>query len=187
MRSRCPPFEQRQATNLAKIECERNLARLTQHATQGGYGLADDDPRVVRKKTKFNALASEAKRLNDLDVVRGETWRAAAGVLSRVQSWLGDGRPANTVLEDVDGPEPTLSKGESITDAIERLRHRVRELKADLHRVQSRCYPSACEFRSDTNPFAIPQCRLVTAVQPNAAPDTSAAHAIDFVGGLLRR
>jgi len=46
------------------------------------------------------------------------------------------------MLETFEGGVPKLLKGESITDAIERIRHRGRELKADLHRIRSAPYPS---------------------------------------------
>jgi hypothetical protein len=48
------------------------------------------------------------------------------------------------LLEDFEGPEPTLNKGENgILDAIERHRRRVRELRADLHRIESAPFPSS--------------------------------------------
>jgi hypothetical protein len=37
---------------------------------------------------------------------------------------------------------PKLNKGETIIEAVERFRRRVRELKADLHRIQSAPFPS---------------------------------------------
>jgi hypothetical protein len=40
-------------------------------------------------------------------------------------------------------PEPRLNKGETVIDAIARLRLRVRELLADAHRIKSAPYPSA--------------------------------------------
>jgi hypothetical protein len=46
-------------------------------------------------------------------------------------------RPHGTTLEDYDGEEPKLLKNETVTDAVERLRRRGRELKANLHRIQS--------------------------------------------------
>jgi hypothetical protein len=81
--------------------------------------------------------------LNELIETRSETWGAASQTLSGVETWLRDGRPHGTTLLDYDGPEPKLAKGESLTDAIERLRRRGRELKADLHRIRSAPYPSA--------------------------------------------
>ena len=72
-----------------------------------------------------------------------QAWNAAAQTLSAVERWLSDGRPRGTVVEDFDGPPPTLRDGESVIDAIERLRHRGRELRADIHRIRSSCFPSS--------------------------------------------
>ena len=63
--------------------------------------------------------------------------------MQAIEGWLKDGRPPGTVLQDYDGSEPKLLKNESILDAIERLRRRGRELKADLNRIRSAPYPSA--------------------------------------------
>jgi hypothetical protein len=61
-----------------------------------------------------------------------------------VEEYLRHGRPDGTALEDHSVPEPKLLKGETgLLDAIERLRRRGRELKADLHRIQSAAYPSS--------------------------------------------
>jgi hypothetical protein len=59
------------------------------------------------------------------------------------QKRLKNGRPAGTVLREYSGPEPKLLKGESILDAVERLRRRGRELKADLHSIASAPFPAA--------------------------------------------
>ena len=53
------------------------------------------------------------------------------------------GVPSGVQLLDHDGEVPKLAKNESITDAVERLRRRCRELKADLHRIASSPYPSS--------------------------------------------
>jgi hypothetical protein len=56
---------------------------------------------------------------------------------------LRDGKPGNTTLEAVEVEPPKLNKGETVVDAIERHRRRVRELRADLHRIESAPYPSS--------------------------------------------
>ena len=63
--------------------------------------------------------------------------------MAHVETWLKSGRPGGTALEDFEGDPPTLNKNETVLDAIERLRRRVRELKADLHRIASAPYPSS--------------------------------------------
>jgi hypothetical protein len=68
----------------------------------------------------------------------------ASQAKAAVESWLRDGKPSGVRLEDFEGPEPTLNKGENgILDAIENRRRRVRELRADLHRIESAPFPSS--------------------------------------------
>ena len=63
-------------------------------------------------------------------------------------SWLRDGKPSGVVLEDRETPERRLNKGESLMDAVERHRRRVRKLRADLNRIRSSPYPSShCKQR----------------------------------------
>jgi hypothetical protein len=51
-------------------------------------------------------------------------------------------------LHDNDGEVPKPNENETVLDAIERLRRRVRELKADINRISSSPYPSAhCKRR----------------------------------------
>jgi hypothetical protein len=64
-------------------------------------------------------------------------------VLTNVEEFLKSGRPGGTTLEAVETEPPKLAKGETVIDAIERLRRRGRELQADLHRIRSAPYPSA--------------------------------------------
>ena len=91
----------------------------------------------------MNILTDDTKRLNDRYEARSQAWTEAGQALSNAEAWLRDGQPAGTVLEDFDGPEPKLTKGESITDAIQRLRHRGRELRAAIIRNTSAPFPSA--------------------------------------------
>ena len=75
--------------------------------------------------------------------MRSEAWRSASRVVQAVEGWLRDGKPLGTVLQDHQIEMPKLNKGETITDGIERLRRRGRELRADHHRIQSAPYPSS--------------------------------------------
>lgn len=138
-----PEFSLRQEANLARAECERRITKLLDHPARGGFNLPEDDPRVVAERKTFDRLVAEAKRLDDLNTQRSAAWQAAGSVLRNVQSWLVGGKPSGTVLESFEGPQPVLQKGEGILDGIERLRRRVRELKADVRRIQSAPFPSA--------------------------------------------
>ena len=63
------------------------------------------------------------------------------------------------------GPAPKLAKGESLLDAIERIRHRGRELLADANRIRSSPYPSS---------WAKAQVRAqVAALAQRGAPDVT--------------
>jgi hypothetical protein len=50
--------------------------------------------------------------------------------------------PGNCQIAEIEIEPPKLLKGETTLDAIERLRRRGRELKADLHRIRSAPFPS---------------------------------------------
>jgi hypothetical protein len=63
--------------------------------------------------------------------------------LQATEDWLRTGKPGNTVLEAVETELPKPARGENgLIDQIENRRRRVRELKADLHRIESACLPS---------------------------------------------
>lgn len=130
-----PEFSERHDAHTAKLQAEQTLKRLTDHASVGGFQLPDDDPRCRGEKAKLDALAAECRRLDGIYEARLQAWRAASQTVSAVTAYLLDGRPAGTVLQDFSGPKPTLNKGEDIITAVERLRHRVRELRADLNRI----------------------------------------------------
>jgi hypothetical protein len=139
-----PPFADIHDANTARGDAERQLQRLLAHRAEGGFHLDPTDKRVIVAQELLAKLTADAQRLKELDEVRAAAWRTTSETLVAVEQWLRDGRPAGTVLEDIDGPpEVKLIKGESVTDAIERLRRRSRELKADLHRIRSAPYPSS--------------------------------------------
>jgi hypothetical protein len=87
------------------------------------------------------------------------------------RAWLVDARrrPANCILEAVKDEDiaDLVKRGETIVDAIERYRLRLRELKADIHRVRSSPLPSA---------DAKAQVRAqITALAESARPNVDAA------------
>ena len=63
---------------------------------------------------------------------------AAGGVLANVEGWLRQGIPGNCSLEPAVIEPPKLLKGETLLDALDRVRRRGREIKAALHTVRSR-------------------------------------------------
>ena len=143
LHSLCVPFEDRHETASRKVVASDQLKRLRSHPSAGGFGLSDGDARVSAAERELDRCIDECERLEKLNDTRTAVWTAASQLLTAVQTWLRDGRPPGTVLEDFDGPEPSLQKGERITDAIERHRRRVRELQSDAHVIRSAPYPAS--------------------------------------------
>jgi hypothetical protein len=144
MHTLCVPFEDiREATN-AKLEAERQLKRLTDHPHNGGFNLPEADARVVTAEKHVTKASEDLRRLKERSEMRAQAWQAASQARAACETWLRDGRPLGTTLLDHDGPEPKLAKGENgLLDAIENRRRRVRELRADLHRIRSAPFPSS--------------------------------------------
>lgn len=138
-----PEFAQLQETTTEKIKVERDLKRLVSPAHDDGFGLPETDARVIAAKRKLGKLTAEVVRQTELRRTRSEAWSAAKITLSNVENWLSFGRPHGTVLEDHNGEPPKLNKGEDVLSALERIRRRGRELRADLHRIRSAPFPSA--------------------------------------------
>jgi hypothetical protein len=153
-----PEFEQIREASMAKIEAANALKRLTDHPQDFGFGLKDDDRRVLEAQRHLEKSTADFKRLQELQEARSGAWRAASGALVNVEAWLKGGRPGNATVEAVEVEPPKLNKGESITDGIERLRRRGRELKADAHRIRSAPFPSAlckAQMRSQVEALAM--------------------------------
>jgi hypothetical protein len=137
-----PKFEDVHELSTSRMKAEQRLKRLLDHQQDGGFHLDPTDRLVIEAQRRLETLTADLKRINELNEARSEAWRTASGALQNVEAWLRDGRPHGTVLEAFNGPDTKLNKGEGVTDAIERLRRRGRELKADLHRIRSAPFPS---------------------------------------------
>ncbi len=142
LRAVIPPFEDVREASMARVEAERAVSRLTDHPQNDGFNLPLDNRSVVEATKHLEKMTADFERLKQLQATRSGAWQAASQALSACETWLRTGRPSGVVLQDFD-PVPKLAKGEGVADAIERLRRRGRELKADLHRVRSAPYPSA--------------------------------------------
>jgi hypothetical protein len=143
MHALCVPFEDiREATN-TKLEAERQLKRLIYHPQFGGFGLPQSDARAVSAEKQVSKASDDLRRLQERSEMRSAAWQSASQALACCEAWLRDGQPHDTMLEAIEVEPPRLNKGESIPAAIERLRRRGRELRADQHRVRSAPYPSA--------------------------------------------
>ncbi len=139
-----PEFEQMREASMARVEAENQLKQLQAHPQEFGRGLPEAHPLVVTAEKHLDKMTADLKRLQERSEMRAQAWQAASAALSACETWLRDGRPHGTVLEDYDGPEPKLLKGENgLLDAIENRRRRVRELRSDLNRLASAPYPSS--------------------------------------------
>ena len=138
-----PEFETIREASIAKIEAANALKRLTDHPQDGGFSLKQEDRRVVSAEKHLEKMAADFKRLTELQEVRSAAWQTTSAALANVETWLRHGLPGNCTLEPTDTEPPKLAKGETVTDAIERLRRRGRELRADLHRIESAPFPSS--------------------------------------------
>jgi hypothetical protein len=144
-----PKFEQIHELSTTRILAEQRLTRLLDHQSAGGFHLKPDDPRITEQRRLVDKLNDDLRRLNELAEVRSAAWQSASLVMSACESWLRDGRPPGTMLEDHEVDVPKLAKGENgLLEQIENRRRRGRELRADLHRIRSAPFPSSyCKQR----------------------------------------
>jgi hypothetical protein len=138
-----PEFEQIRAASMAKIEAANALQRLTDPPQSGGFNLPLENASVVQAQRTLDKATDAFKRLQELQVVRTAAWQSASAALSNVENWLKSGKPGGTALEALEIELPKLNKGEDILSALDRLRRRGRELKADLARIAAAPFPSS--------------------------------------------
>jgi hypothetical protein len=130
-----------------KIRHQKRIDDLTRPRAEGGFGLPELAPQVVTERRALERAEAEFTRLQQLKEIRTGRWTIAAQLERSITDWLlRGGVPGGCVLEVVEDAPPLaelLKKGERVGDAIERYRHRLRELGADLHRVRSSPWPSS--------------------------------------------
>ena len=122
---------------------------------------------VDKSILRVEKLTDEFRRLNERSEVRSAAWRTTSLVISAVESWLRDGGvPPGCVLQDFDdGPEPKLAKGDDIISALEKLRRRCREIRADIHRIESAPFSSGHAKQR--------MCEMIEQLAMQGAPDVS--------------
>ena len=141
-----PEFSTVQEVAHVKAQHANRIADLTRHRSEGGFGQPDDAGVVVAELRRLERATAELKRVTTLKEVRADRWRIASQLERAVTDWLlSGGIPGGCVIEAVEDAPLTelLKKGETIADGVERYRHRLRELAADLHRVKSAPWPSS--------------------------------------------
>jgi hypothetical protein len=149
-----PSFEDVHALALDKIRHQTRIAELTKHQSEGGFGLDASAPQVISERRKLERVENELARLTELREVRTTRWQAAARLDQTIADWLMHGGiPANCVIETIEDQPVAelLKKGETLNDGVLRFRHRLRELDADAHRVNSSPWPSSEQKRKATD------------------------------------
>ena len=140
-----PELEERQAANQARGEAQRRLDRLLGHPHESfggsgsGFGLRQDDVRVVQQRRVLQEATMMAERLAARYEAASAEWQPAARTRHAIDTMLRNRRHGTTFAEYV--AEPRLAKGEDILGACDRLARRCRELRADAHRVESAPFP----------------------------------------------
>ena len=137
-----------------------------------GSGLPPEHASCIAAEKEIARTSEAARRLQERSERLAQAWRAAAEPLAACETWPRVGRPSGVQLQDYDGPEPKLNKGEAnLLDAIANRQRRVRELKADLHRIASAPFPSAyCKQRLR---------QIVEQAAAHGAPDVSGLVELD--------
>ncbi|QIG93489.2 hypothetical protein [Bradyrhizobium sp. 6(2017)] len=138
-----PEFETIREASAAKVEAANALARLVNHPQDHGFGLKPDDPRVVAAEKHLEKMTADFELLTKLQEARTAAWHAASAPVATCEDLVRHGLPGGCTLQDHEGEPPELKKGEDDLSAVERLRRRGRELRADLHRIRSAPFPSS--------------------------------------------
>jgi hypothetical protein len=141
-----PSFNDLQEVRLAKIGHANRIGDLTRLKAEGGFGLDEHAPQVSVERKKRERAEQELARLTSLQEIRTSKWNSASRLDQAVSDWLlRAGVPQGCQIESVeDAPlSELLKKGETIANAVERFRHRRRELAANQHRVRSSPWPSS--------------------------------------------
>jgi hypothetical protein len=125
------------------LDCMLTPLHLNAPDGRRGDGLSGDDQRVVEQKLRF---AETVKSLEALEERIGRASEISGGIASLVGALERYVRrfPSDAFV-DCAPPQTAqlVSKGETASDAIERRRRRIRELRADLEVVKAAPKPSA--------------------------------------------
>ncbi|WP_133239337.1 hypothetical protein [Microvirga sp. KLBC 81] len=124
-----------------KQQIDSHIKRLTMGAGAGGFQIAPDHPTVTAEQAKAARIGDEMVRLNSLYDARSSRWQDLARLVSGLDAWV-KGQGGRELVAHV-APVPKLQRGETPSDAVERCRRRLRELHADLARVEAAPIPSA--------------------------------------------
>jgi hypothetical protein len=132
-----PTSEERGELGIERMKASRRLKQLQDHPHDQGHGLLDNDHRVIAQKQLVDQLTGDLDRLNARYERARALWEPAARIRKVVEDWVR-GLPPGTTVEDAPTSEAKANgKAEDLLGGLEKLRRRARELRADLHRVES--------------------------------------------------
>ncbi|TYO65757.1 hypothetical protein FXV83_15180 [Bradyrhizobium hipponense] len=129
-----------------QIETQRHKARinhLTLERGADGYGLPNDAPQVRDEQSRMNKKLHELARLRELVEVRGGRFQRMKRLIVACEDFLRSSIPPGTAIVARPEIEPELRKNETLLEAIERERYRLRELDADERRAKTAPIPSS--------------------------------------------
>jgi hypothetical protein len=121
---------------LQRQSYESRRRQLVAAAQFGGFAKNENSSLVRAEDEKIAKVDGEIARLAQLEEVRSARWQATSQLLANVERWLS-ALPATARVASWDGEAPKLKKGENSIGALERVRHRIRELSAEAHAVRS--------------------------------------------------
>lgn len=130
---------QRRRSRIAQLRAPRGVGI---GLTEPGYDLENDDPLVAVEQAALDKQKAELARLKAAEDQHGARRRILAALVNAAETWI-KGVPTGMTIAMHPVEPSLLKKGESIADAVERLRRRGRELQADLDRVRAAPWPSA--------------------------------------------
>jgi uncharacterized phage infection (PIP) family protein YhgE len=109
---------------------------------QNAADSASDDIRREQATKTVESLKRQAEVLTEVFQRRQAEHAAAMQIVNQVEFWLGK-LPPETRIEMVEpGPPPVLRDGETIAQAVERIRAELAEVEKNLHATRQRPLPA---------------------------------------------
>jgi hypothetical protein len=149
-----------------------------------------DHPRFVEATERARWTEEALKRARQSYETRSVRVQALASLVTNLEAWLRDLPPGSTVIEHhVEPAKPR--KGETVFDAVERLRRRLEDLRADLVQVERAPITSAAakaRARGEIEALAQRGVPDTFALIENAAPlvwPTAKAEVVSWKDGRL--
>jgi hypothetical protein len=130
---------------------QARLRQLTMPRSAGGFGLKasgkepTDEVQVLECERRIAAITDEMRRKQVLAEDRAARTGNIGRLVARIEQWLAGGVPPdNRVIDHGEiAISSILKRNETEVQALDRLRHRLRELAADEHRARSAPLPSS--------------------------------------------